>query len=103
MTAVIQYILTSGLLVYYSAKMNRHRPTGLSFVLKKILTWVPREGKGGLKTTAGKRVTTLILLYPHSFLLLSVSFSQSLVFPSRLCSKPLQHILDIVGLSQAEL
>ena len=33
----------------------------------------------------------------------SVSFSQILVFPGRQCSKACQHILDIVGLSQAEL
>ena len=36
------------------------------------------------------------------FLFFSVSFSQSLVFPWRLCSKASQNILDIVGLSQAE-
>ena len=33
----------------------------------------------------------------------SFSFSQILVFPGRLCSKACQHILDIVGLSQAEV
>ena len=89
--------------MYYSVNMSRHRQNGLSFVLKKMLTWVPGETRGGLKATAGKRVIALLSLYPHRFLLLSVSFSQSLVFPGRLCSKPLQHILDIVGLSQAEL
>ena len=36
-------------------------------------------------------------------MLCSVSFSQILVFPGRLCSKACQHILDIVGLSQAEV
>ena len=92
-----------GSLVYYSAKISRHRQYGLSFAPKKILTWVPREARGGLKATTDKRETTLLSLYPHSFLLLSVSFSQSLVFPGRLCSKPFQQILDIVGLSQAEL
>ena len=30
--------VTLGFLVYYSAKMSRHRQNGLSFVLKKILT-----------------------------------------------------------------
>ena len=83
-------------------KMNRHRQNGSSFVIKKILTRVPREIRRGLKATADKRVTTLLSLYPHSFWLLSVSFSQSLVFPGRLCSKLFQHILDIVGLSKAE-
>ena len=83
--------------------MTKHIQIGLSFVLNKILTWVPWEARGGLKATAGKRVTTLLLLYSHSFLLLYVFFSQSLVFCGRLCSKPFEHILDIVGLSQAEL
>ena len=81
--------------------MSRHRPNGLSFVPKRILTWAHREARGGLKAIASKRLTTFLSLYPHSFLLLSASFSQS-VFPDRLCSKTFQHI-DIVGLSQAEL
>ena len=81
--------------------MSRHRQNGLSFVPKKILTWVRREARGGLKAIADKRLTTLLSLYPLSFLLLSVSFSQSVVFPARLCSKPFQHI-DTVGVSQAE-
>ena len=43
-------------------------------------------------------------LYPHSFFLfLSVSFSQILAFLGKLCLKACQHILDIVGLSQAEV
>ena len=58
---------------------------------------------GGLKATVGNRVTTRISLYPHVYLFFSVSFNQSLAFPSRLCSKACQHILDIVGLSQAEV
>ena len=48
-------------------KMNRHRQNGSSFVIKKILTSVPREIRRGLKATADKRVTTLPSLYPHSF------------------------------------
>ena len=82
--------------------MSRHRQNGLSFVPKKIFTWVPREARRALKAIASKRLTTLLSLYPYSFLLLSVSFNQSVVFPARLCSKPFQHI-DIVGLNQAEL
>ena len=81
------------LLVYYSAKMSSRRQNGLSFVPKTMLTWVPREARGGLKAIAAKRLPTLLSLYPHSFSLLSVSFSQSVSF---------QH-MDIVGLSQAEL
>ena len=64
MTAVIQYILTSvqsfGSQYYYNkslmtilglagvlfCKMSRHGQNELSFVLKKILTWVPREARG---------------------------------------------------------
>ena len=36
--------------------MNRHRQNGLSCVPKKILTWMLREARGGLKATAGNRV-----------------------------------------------
>ena len=89
--------------MYYSAKTSRHRLNGSSYVPKKILTWMLREARGGLKATVGNRVTTRLSLYPHSLLFFSVSFNQSLVFPSRLCSKACQHILDIVGLSQAEV
>ena len=72
MTAAIQYILTAAqslgsqvyykksryldLLVYYSAKTSRHRQNGLSYVLKKILTWMLREASGGLKATVDNRV-----------------------------------------------
>ena len=59
---------------------------------RKMLTWVPREVRGVLKVTAGKRARALLSLYPHSFLLLSVSFSQNLIFPCRLCSKPFQYM-----------
>ena len=45
-----------GLLVYYSVKTSRHRQNGLSYVPKKILTWMLREAKGGLKATVGNRV-----------------------------------------------
>ena len=84
-------------------KTSRHRSNQSSSAPKKILTWLLREAKGGLKATAGERVITKLSLHSHSFLFISVTFSQSLVFPSRLSSKAFQHILDIVGLSQAEL
>ena len=84
--------------------MSRLRQNGSSFVPTKTLTCVLREAwGGGLKATAAKSVTILLSLYPHSVVLLSVSFGQSHVFSGRLCSKPFQHNLDIVGLSQAEL
>ena len=70
-------------------KMRRHRQNGLlSFVLKKILTCVPKEATGDVKAITGKRLTTLLSLYSHSFLLLSVSFSQTVASPARLCSNP---------------
>ena len=74
MTAVvIQYILTStqsfssqdyhnkslmtilGLAGVLFCKMSRHGQNELSFVPKKILTWVPREARGDLKAITGKR------------------------------------------------
>ena len=87
----------------YSAITSRHRQDELSYVSKKILTWLLREAWGGLKSTVGNRVTTRLSLYLHSFLLFSVSFNQGLVFPSRLCLKAGHDILDTVGLSQAEV
>ena len=63
-----------------------------------------RESGGGLKAKVGNRVkpdyhfTCIVFCF-----FFSVSFSQILVFPGRLCSKACQHILDIVGLSQAEV
>ena len=86
--------------MYYSAKLSRHRQNGLLYAPKKILTWMLREARGGLKATIGNKVTTRL---SNSFLFFSVSFNQGLVFPSRLCSKACQHLLDIVGLSQAEV
>ena len=59
-----------------------------------------REARGGLKATVGNRVKPD---YHFIHIVFSVSFSQILVFPGKLCSKACQHILDIVGLSQAEV
>ena len=121
MTAAIRYILTAaqslGSQDYY--KKSRMTILGLAGILfceneqaqtkwtilrtEKILTWMLRETRGSQKATVGNRMTTRLSLYPHSFLFFYVSFNQSLVFPSRLCSKACQHILDIVGLSQAEV
>ena len=89
--------------MYYSVKTSRHRQNGLSYVPKKILTWMLREAREGLKPTADNRVKPGYHFYLHSFLLFSVSFSQILVLPGSLCLKACQHILDIVGLSQAEV
>ena len=89
--------------MYYSAKTSRHRQNGLSYVPKKILTWMLREAREGLKATVGNRVKPDDHFIRIAFLFFSVSFREILVFPSRLCSKTCQHILDIVGLSQAEV
>ena len=62
-----------------------------------------REARGGLKATVGNRVKPDYHLTSTVLLFFSVSFSQILVFPSRLCSKACQHILDIVGLSHGEV
>ena len=62
-----------------------------------------REARGGLKATVGNGVKPDYHFICIVFLFFSVSFSQILVFPDRLCSKACQHILDIVGLSQAEV
>ena len=89
--------------MYYSAKTSRHRQNGLSYVPKKIITWMLREARGGLKTTVGNRVKPDDHFIRIVSLFFFVSFSQTLVFPGRLCSKTCQHLLDIVGLSQAEV
>ena len=70
---------------------------------RMFLTWMLREARGGFKATVGNRVTNRLSRYLHRCLFFSVSFNQSLVFPSKLCSKAFQHILDIVGLRQAEV
>ena len=89
--------------MYYSAKRSRHRQNGLSYVPKKILTWMLREAGGGLKETVGNRVKPDYHFIHIAFLFFSVSFRQILVFPGRLCSEACQHILDVVGLRQAEV
>ena len=83
--------------------MTRHRQNGLSYVPKRILTWMLREAWGGLKATVGNRVKPDYHFIRIVFLLFSVSFSQIPVLSCRLCSKACQHISDIVGLSQAEV
>ena len=83
--------------------MSRHRQNGLSCVPKKILTWMLREARGGHKETVSNRVKPDYHFIHIVLLFFSVSFSQILVFPGRLCSRACQHILDIVGLSQAEV
>ena len=62
-----------------------------------------REARGGLKATVGNKVKPDYHFICIVFLFFSVSFSQILMFPRRLCSKACQHVLDIVGLSQAEV
>ena len=87
--------------MYYSTRTSRHRQNGLSYVSKKILTWILGEARGVLKATVGNRVQPITIHIV--FVFFSVSCSQSLVLPGRLCSKASQHMLVIVGLSQAEV
>ena len=75
-----------GLLVYYSKRTSRHRQNGLSYVSKKILTWMLREARGVLKATVGNKVQ------PDYHFIHILFFQQA---------SP--HILDIVGLSQAKV
>ena len=74
MTVTIQYILTAtqpfgsqnyckksqmtilGLAGVLFCENERHRQNGLSYVPKKILTWMLREARGVLKATVGNRV-----------------------------------------------
>ena len=67
--------------MYYSAKTSRHRQNGLSYVPKKILTWMLREARGGLKATVGNRVKPdyhFTRIAFCSFLFLSARFLCSL-------------------------
>ena len=75
----------------------------MDYRLFKILTWVPREARGGLEAIAGKReqpyyhfINTVLGYF--LFLLTRVLFS----LPGYDRNHLFQHI-DIVGLSQAEL
>ena len=69
---------------------------------KKVHTWMLREARGGYKATVSNRIKPDYHFIRIVFLF-SVSFSQILVFPGRLCLKARQNIVDIVGLSQAEV
>ena len=73
--------------MYYSAKTSRHRQNELLCVPKITLIWMLREARGALKVTVGNRITTRLSLDPHSFLLFSVSFNQSLVSPAGYAQK----------------
>ena len=93
-----------GSLVYYSAKTTRHRQNGLSYVPKRILTWMLREARGSLKATVGNRVKPdnhFIRIVFCYFLFLSARFLCSLAgYAPKHAST---HVSDIVGLSQAEV
>ena len=86
--------------MYYSTRTRRYRQNGLSYVPKKILTGMLREARGVLKATVGNRVQPDYQFINIGFLFFSVSFSQSLVFPVRLCSKASQPILDNAALTK---
>ena len=104
MTAAVQYILTAaqslcskdyykkfrmtilGLAGVLFCENGQYRQNGSLYVSKKILTWMLREARRGLKATVGNRVKpdyhfTHIVFVPFCF------FQQSPVFPCRLCLK----------------
>ena len=67
--------------MYHSVKTSRHRQNGLSYVSKKIPTWMLREAKGGLKATVDNRVKPdypFIRIVFCYFLFLSARFLCSL-------------------------
>ena len=65
--------------MYYSAKTSRHRQNGLSYVPKKILIWMLREARGGLKATVGNRVKP-------DYHFIRIVFCSFLFLLARLCS-----------------
>ena len=79
MTAVIQYILTSarsfGSQDYYNNSLMTILGIASLLFCENEETQTKRIIVCSEENTYGKRVTTLLSLYPHSFLLLSVSFS----------------------------
>ena len=83
--------------MYYSAKTSKHRQNGLRYVPKKLLTWMLKKARGGLKATVGNRVLPITL--STFFFALFCFFQLESCFPGGLCSEAFQHILDIVGLS----
>ena len=83
---------------------SRCRQNGLSYVLKKILTWMLRKANGSLKATVGNRVKPdyhFIRIVFCSFLFLSARFLCSLAGCAQ--KHVSTYVLDIVGLSQAEV
>ena len=83
-------------------KMSRHGQSELSFVPKKMLTWVTREARGGLKAAADERQQPYYY-FSHAVFCYFLFLSGRVLFSlPDYSSKPFQHI-DIVGLSQAEL
>ena len=67
--------------MYYSVKRSRYKQKGLSYVPKKILTWMLKEARRGLKATVGNRVKPVyhfICIVFCSFLFLSARFLCSL-------------------------
>ena len=92
---------TLGLAGVLFCKISRNGQNGLSFVLKKLLASVPKEARRFQSNSSKRQQLYCHFIHTVFFLLLSVSFRKSVVFPSRPCSKPFQHIA--IGPSQAEL
>ena len=108
MTAAIQYILTAaqslGSQVYY--KKSLMTILGLAGVLfceneQALTKWIIICSEENTYLDAQGSYHFIRIVFFLFFF--SVSFSQILVFLGKLCLKACQHILDIVGLSQAEV
>ena len=108
MTAAIQYILTAaqslGSQVYY--KRSLMTILGLAGVLfceneQALTKWIIICSEENTYLDAQGSYHFIRIVFFLFFF--SVSFSQILVFLGKLCLKACQHILDIVGLSQAEV
>ena len=87
--------------MYFS---GRHKHNGLSYVPKKILTWMLREARGVLKATVGNRVHPdyhFIHIVFCSFLFLSARVLCYLAGYAQ--NQVSTYLLDIVGLSQTEV
>ena len=73
----------AGVLFY---ETTRHRQNGLSYVLKRILTWMLREARGGLKATVGNRVKP-------DYHFIRIVFCYFLFLSARFLCVPLQAML----------
>ena len=82
--------------------MGSHRQNGLSYVLKKIPTWMLRKPMGGLKATVGNRVKPDYHFISIAFVLFCFFRPDSCV-PWQVMLKRMSAHIGHMGLSQAEV